>query len=247
MIGLMSALEAEAADLIAAMAAEGEVRTELRHGRPLRFGSLAGCPVVLGLSGVGKVAAAMTATVMVDLADTIIFVGTAGALAKAVQPGDLVVATALLQHDLDPRPLFPRWHQPELGLARFAPTPVVTQALLEAADQAVAVRPWPGAEMGLSQPRRHAGLIVSGDLFINSTELAWRLRNDLPDALAVEMEGAAVAQVCTAAGRPFGVVRIVSDRANGRASVDFSQFVSTVAARVDHDVVVGAVRRLTAV
>ncbi|MDR1214324.1 MAG: 5'-methylthioadenosine/adenosylhomocysteine nucleosidase [Propionibacteriaceae bacterium] len=246
MIGLLSALEAEATGLVAAMEAEGAVESETRCGRTLRFGRLAGSPVVLGLTGVGKVAAAMMTTIVAELADTVIFVGTAGALDKAVQPGDLVVATALLQHDLDARPLFPRWQQPDLGVARFAPTPLVTQALLESADEQVAVRPHPGTELGFAPPRRHAGLILSGDLFVNSIELAWRLRNDLPDALAVEMEGAAVAQVCTAAGRPFGVVRTISDRANGQASVDFLKFVSTVAAPVDRDVVMGAIRRLTA-
>ena len=75
----------------------------------------------------------------------------------------------------------------------------------------------------------HAGLIVSGDRFVSSRAEVQALQAELPDALAVEMEGAAIAQVCLDFGVPFGVVRSISDRADDDAHVDFMQFVAEVA------------------
>jgi adenosylhomocysteine nucleosidase len=243
MIGVISALAAEAAGVVEAIEAEGPVRTETRCGRPLTYGTLAGVPVVVAISGVGKVAAAMTATLLVSEVDTVLVVGTAGGLGLGVDPGDVVVATALLQHDLDARPLFARWQQPDSGLSRFPTASRLTRVLLETVDEVVAGPNW-GAALGLGQPRRQAGLVISGDAFIGAHETAWRLRNDLPDALAVDMESAAVAQVCTAAGVGLGVVRTISDRANGKASVDFTRFLAAVAGPIGRDIVTGAVRRL---
>jgi adenosylhomocysteine nucleosidase len=75
----------------------------------------------------------------------------------------------------------------------------------------------------------HEGLIVSGDRFVSSAAEAQALQAELPDALAVEMEGAAIAQVCLDFGLPFGVVRSISDRADDAAHVDFTRFVREVA------------------
>jgi adenosylhomocysteine nucleosidase len=83
----------------------------------------------------------------------------------------------------------------------------------------------------------HEGLIVSGDRFVSTTRESAALRAALPDALAVEMEGAAVAQVCADFERPFAVMRIVSDRADDDAHVDFGRFVEDVAAQLTHRVV----------
>ncbi|MDR1807246.1 MAG: 5'-methylthioadenosine/S-adenosylhomocysteine nucleosidase, partial [Propionibacteriaceae bacterium] len=173
MIGLQLALEAEAAGILAALEAP---RTEARCGRPLTYGRLAGRDVVVAISGVGKVAAAMTATLIAPEVSVLLVVGTSGALAKTVEPGHAVVATALLQHDLDARPLFGRWQQPDLGLSRFPTTPAVTQVLLAATDAALAGGLGEaGAALGLGRPKRQAGLVISGDAFINSHETAWRL------------------------------------------------------------------------
>ena len=85
--------------------------------------------------------------------------------------------------------------------------------------------------------------MVSGDQFVTRSA-ARTLRQDLPDALAVEMEGAAVAQVCHEAGRPFAVVRTISDRADDDAHLDFPRFVATVAAPYARDVVLATLARL---
>jgi len=197
----------------------------------------AGHEVALAISGIGKVAAAHTATLLARHVSALLVVGTAGGLGAGVGPGDVVVATAALQHDLDARPLFDRWVQPESGLSRFPVDPAWTRALLAAADQVVSGQA--GAGVTGREPRRHAGLLVSGDRFIGSAKTAQRLRRDLPDALAVDMESAAVAQVCHAAGTPIGIVRTISDRADGDAGVDFGAFVRG-AARLHRDLVITA-------
>jgi len=83
----------------------------------------------------------------------------------------------------------------------------------------------------------HEGLVVSGDRFVCTLVESDRLRALLPDALAVEMEGAALAQVCHDFGRPFAIVRTVSDRADDAAHGDFQRFIDDVAAPYSRDIV----------
>ena len=87
------------------------------------------------------------------------------------------------------------------------------------------------ARQALPQARVHEGLIVSGDRFVSTQAESDALRSALPDALAVEMEGAAVAQVCADFGVPLAVVRTISDRADDHAALDFNRFVAEVTSR----------------
>jgi adenosylhomocysteine nucleosidase len=87
------------------------------------------------------------------------------------------------------------------------------------------------SELGLSAPRIHRGLILSGDRFVSTNEESEALRLGFPEALAVEMEGAAVAQVCHDLALPFAVLRVISDRADHAAHVDFGRFVAEIAQR----------------
>jgi adenosylhomocysteine nucleosidase len=178
--------------------------------------------VVAVLSGIGKVAATITATTLIThfQATRLIFTGVAGGLGPGVMVGDVVVATELLQHDLDASPIFPRHQIPGRGLSRLPTCPTLSQALLAAARQTLAVS---GGQ------QVHEGLIISGDRFVSSAAEAQALQAELPDALAVEMEGAAIAQVCLDFDLPFGVVRSISDRADDAAHVDFTRFVRDVA------------------
>ena len=77
----------------------------------------------------------------------------------------------------------------------------------------------------------HLGLVVSGDRFVSSDAESRALRLALPDALAVEMEGAAIAQVCYDYEVPYAAVRTISDRADDLAHVDFAAFVRQIASR----------------
>jgi adenosylhomocysteine nucleosidase len=192
--------------------------------------------VVAAISGIGKVAAATTATLMLERfgVSMVLFTGVAGGLGTGVSVGDVVVASELLQHDMDASPLFPRHEVPGYGRTRFATDGRWRAALLHAAQHALdrvgqVLGPQAVADFGLQKARVHEGLVVSGDRFVATTAESHALRQALPDALAVEMEGAAVAQVCHDFGVPFALVRTVSDRADDDAHVDFVRFVNEVA------------------
>ena len=198
-------------------------------GRRFWLGRLQGLPVVLTVSRIGKVSAAMTATTLIERfgVGAIVFTGVAGALADEVQVGDVVVARDFVQHDLDVSPLFGRYEVPAYGRARFESDPALTQALQQAAQAALA--------SDFAQARIHQGLIASGDRFVSGAvevrALRDRLQQDGHPALAVEMEGAAVAQVCADHALPYAAMRTISDRADDSAHRDFAQFVEQVASR----------------
>lgn len=227
----------------------------VRHaGREFWTGALAGAPVVLVLSRIGKVAAATTVATLLcafDDVSRVVFTGAAGGLGEGVRVGDIVVADALVQHDMDASPLFPRFEVPLYGRSRFAVDAGMAAAVRSAAESMLDAVCAGGAclDGGLSQahldefdlvrPRVHTGLIVSGDRFVSSASECSALRAALPDALAVEMEGAAVAQVCADFGVPLAVVRTVSDRADDAAHVDFVRFIGDVASRYSVALVLG--------
>ncbi|AVS97046.1 5'-methylthioadenosine/adenosylhomocysteine nucleosidase [Paracidovorax avenae] len=237
---ILSALPEEQAGLSFALQAPERV---VHAGRTFFCGTLEGQDVVLALSGIGKVAAATTATALVERfgAARIVFTGVAGGLGDGVQVGDVVVAHDYLQHDMDASPLFPRWELPGYGRARLACDPHLAGLLSAAVDGCLQdLGTQAGAMEGTARaPRRHTGLVASGDLFVSTATgakvLCDALRAADHDVLAVEMEGAAVAQVCADYCVPFGAVRTISDRADDTAHVDFARFVETVAARyADH-------------
>lgn len=238
MIAIIAALAEELSAVLDAARAEGPVATETVVGVELHRGRLSGREVLIAQSGVGKVAAAATAAVLCQRADQVLMVGTAGALGAAVKPGDVVVATELLQHDFDARPVWERWVSPSVGVARVASDRLLSAALAAAASRVCARHRPDLADLGLATPSVHRGLIVSGDQFITSTAVSTALKADLPDALAVEMEGAAVAQVCRQAGIPFAVARTISDAADDWAALDFPTFLTKVAAPYAHDLVI---------
>jgi adenosylhomocysteine nucleosidase len=209
----------------------------IRHaGRDFWCGQLSGQPVVLAQSGIGKVAAATTATVLAERfgVQRIVFTGVAGGLAPQVRVGDVVVGSAYLQHDMDASPIFPKYEAPGYQRSRFTADAHLLAIVSEAA---YAVDTWTSGPFGLkngskngSKPTIHQGLIISGDRFVSTTAESAALQAALPDALCVEMEGAAVAQVCCDYALPFVAVRSISDRADDNAHQDFPQFLRTVAA-----------------
>lgn len=217
-------------------AAQDVAPPETLLGREFRRATIEGTEVMLVLTGVGKVAAAATAALLAQRVDSAIMVGTAGGLGAGVSTGDVVVATQLLQHDFSAFPLRPRWEIPSLGTARVACDPTLTAALEAAATDVV-------SRAG-SKSTRHSGLLLSGDQFIASSQAAQQLRTDHPDALAVDMESAAVAQVFHDAQIPFAVARWISDQADSEAPGDFQEFINNTAAPYAHALVVSALTRL---
>ncbi|MFS2165028.1 5'-methylthioadenosine/adenosylhomocysteine nucleosidase [Variovorax sp. Varisp62] len=234
-VAIVAAMHEELSALLAQMPDEQRVRVA---GRDFWVGHLQGQPVVAVLSRIGKVAAAVTATVLLERfgVRAVVFTGVAGGLAPGVRVGDVVVATELLQHDLDASPIFPKYEVPLMGLSRFVADRAIGDALSGVAagvlrDPVALTGRAAVEEFGLQSPKVHRGLLASGDRFVSTTAESEALRRDLPDALAVEMEGAAVAQVCHDYGVPFAAMRTISDRADDEAHGDFARFVSLVASR----------------
>ena len=234
-IAIMGAMQQELAGLKQALQGSHTIKL---GSRQVTTGTWHGQPVVLALSHIGKVAAATTATALIERFDVteIVFTGVAGGLAPGVNVGDMVVATEFLQHDMDASPLFPIYEVPMYGRAHF-PTDVCLSQSLKSAAQDILKNPaqWMDMdvlrELHVQSPKVLAGLVVSGDRFVATNSESKDLQQRQPKALAVEMEGAAVAQVCLDYGVPFGAVRTISDRADDSATVDFSRFIHEVASR----------------
>lgn len=236
-LGIVSAMQQEQDGLIEQMT---DTRIEQRGMRDYICGQLWGQPVVCVLARLGKVAAAATAATLIERFDVthIVFTGVAGAAGHGMKPGDIVVADALVQHDMDATPIFPRYEVPLLGQSAFASDLHLSDALHVAAQQFVAtelahtIAAQDQEAFGLGGAVVRRGLIASGDEFIDSRARLQQLRAAFPELLAVEMEGAAVAQVCFEFGVPFAVIRTISDSADEAAPLDFMRFVERVASPV---------------
>jgi adenosylhomocysteine nucleosidase len=232
-LAIVSAMHEELRALLPAL---HEPRTVEIGSRRIHAGTMQGLPVVMALSGIGKVAAAATATILLTEfdADAVVLTGVAGGIGRGVRVGDVVVARQLLQHDMDASPLFPRYEVPLTGRARFDTDVTLTDALVTSAVRCMSRAPEllgeaHMADFDIDSPVVHQGLVASGDRFVATAAESRALAQALPDALAVEMEGAALAQVCHDFGRPFAVLRTISDRADDDAHADFTRFIVEVA------------------
>lgn len=242
-IAILSALPEEQMGFSSALSQQ---KTIHHAGRSFVCGTFANQKIVLALSGIGKVAAATTTAALIEHfgAQQIIFTGVAGGIGPGVQVGDVVVAQQFIQHDMDVRPLFPRWQVPGYTSPLFACDRQLYQGLLDASRACVQeASTWQLPLLQGRTPKAHAGLIASGDQFIVAAAVADAIHVDLLAAghhvLAVEMEGAAIAQTCADYGKPFAAVRTISDRADEQAHVDFPAFVQSVASRYAHHIVMG--------
>jgi adenosylhomocysteine nucleosidase len=206
---------------------------------------IAGQRVTVVQSRIGKVAATLTAASLIrdDDVDAIVFTGIAGALRDDLSIGDVVVATELVQHDLaGPPEMFVRGEIPLLGVVELATDESLTAAATAAANNFVrdglgsVVSSAQLSELGIGQPIVHLGQIATGDEFIEG-ELKDVVRRRTPDAICVDMEGAAVAQVChELGGVPLCVVRAISDLSSGTASVDFPKFLDQLASHYSYEI-----------
>lgn len=234
--------------VICAMAEEkAALREHMSHvevrellGRRVTLGRLDGHDVVVGESGVGKVASAVTAALLARefACRGLVVSGVAGGLDPDLHIGDTVIAQSLVQHDyghLHDTALTPfRPGVPPLGEQRdvvsFDLAPDLSGRLARLAQEIVLPELPPDLiqRPGGCSRRVLMGRILSGDQFINSETVRQRLHREFA-AHAVEMEGAAVAQVGALLGLPVVVVRCLSDLAGAESHLDFPRFVTAVA------------------
>lgn len=238
-IGIIGAMDSEIRNLAATLEHE---RTERVAGREIHYGRLEGQSVALVLCGCGKVNAALSATVLASHSKVsrILVTGVSGGLAEGLKVGDIVIGDSFIQHDMDARPLFPLHEIPFEGFSQIEADPELRHILTEATIAMLAEKKLPE----LSEARSFVGLVISGDLFVSSPESRERILRDLPEACAVDMESAAIAQVCKAADIPLGVMRVISDSGDGSAHIDFAKFVEETAAKACAETVRYALRAL---
>ncbi len=243
-LGIVAALPQEISHLIEQLRLDPEMRTVSIGRREYYIGILWGRRCVVTLARIGKVAAATTAAAMIHAFDVgaIVFTGVAGGLGIGMRVGDIVIARTLMQHDMDASPLFPRHQIPLLERDRFDASVDLTDALAGAAQRFVAqslpaLRAQHRWTLVQHEPLVYQGLIASGDRFVSDAQARSLLREAAPDALAVEMEGGAIAQVCYEYDVPFAVMRTISDSADDSATVSFSQFLDEVASVYSYGVI----------
>ncbi|MDN4501756.1 5'-methylthioadenosine/adenosylhomocysteine nucleosidase [Alteromonadaceae bacterium BrNp21-10] len=176
-------------------------------------GSLHGVEVVLVKCGIGKVAAAVATTVLIDrfAPDYVVNTGSAGGFDTELNIGDLVIATEVQHHDVDVTH-FGYARGQVYGMPAIYPC---EEKLIQAAE---------GAARDSIHVNSKRGLICTGDSFIGCDEAAAKLRELYPLMCAVEMEGAAIGQTCYLLETPFVVIRSLSDIAGKSSSMSFSQY-----------------------
>lgn len=204
--------------------------------REFVVGKIGDVRCVVAFSKWGKVAATITATLLIQEfgVTDLFFIGTAGALADGLKVGDIVISKRLVQHDLDARPIISRFELPLLNRvyvsSDFHLTELAGKAVSNLLERGVEYMVGEEAVKDFNlAPKLYFGDIASGDQFINSNEKRQEILGLLPDVLCVEMEGAAVAQVCLEFETPFTVIRTISDTADHNARIDFGKFILEVA------------------
>ena len=232
-IGILGAMPQEI-DEVKALLTEKTVVTIAN--REFVVGKLNNVRCVVAFSKWGKVAAAITATLLIQEfgVTDLIFVGTAGALADGLKVGDIVISRRLVQHDLDARPMMSRFEIPLVNRVYIDSDPELTSLAGKAVGNLLekGVTKMVGEEAVKEfnlDPKFYYGDVASGDQFISSNEKRLEILGLLPEVLCVEMEGAAVAQVCLEFHVPFTVIRTISDTADHNARVDFGKFIVEVA------------------
>lgn len=209
-VGVICAMEEEIRTLLARQTQQKETVIASQHYFEGKIGDV---DVILVQSGIGKVQAAMTAALLLATykPDVVINTGSAGGIGHGLAIGDVVISSGVAYHDVDATAFgylpgqLPQ--QPQIFEAGMS---YVTQ--IQTAAAATGLTP-------------KVGLIVSGDQFINGKEAIARILKTYPQALASEMEGAAVGQVAKEFHTPFVVIRAMSDVADEQSRVDFDKFV----------------------
>ena len=219
-IGIIGAMEVEVAILKEKME---DVRIIKKASMDFYEGILAGKKVVVVRSGIGKVNAGICAQILADVfsVDAIINTGIAGSLNKNINIGDIVLSTDVVQHEMDATGFGYRKGQiPQMPVFFFNADDNLRRLAAEVCKE---VNP---------DIQVFEGRIASGDQFVCDQDVKNRIVSEF-SAYATEMEGAAIGQAAYLNEIPFLVVRAISDKADGSAQMDYSEFEK---AAVDHSV-----------
>ncbi|WP_094752189.1 5'-methylthioadenosine/S-adenosylhomocysteine nucleosidase [Psychromonas sp. CD1] len=214
-IGIIGAMDEEISILKGKMS---NLESTTIAGCEFHQGSLHGQQVILTLSGIGKVAASIASTLLLDKfkPDYIINTGSAGGFDKKLNVGDIIISKEVRFHDVDLTAF-------GYEIGQMAQLPAAFQAdptLINIAQQATKSLP----HLTFTQ-----GLICTGDIFMADPKKTDIARQNFPDMLACEMEAAAIAQVCYQFKIPFVIIRSLSDIAGKKSEVSFDKFLPIAA------------------
>lgn len=214
-IGIIGAMEIEVTRLRDELKNREEIS---KAGFTFYKGQVRGINIVLLQSGIGKVNAGIGAAVLIDnfAPDFVINTGCAGGFISDLKVGDIVISKEVIHHDFDCT-VFGYKHGQVPGMP---PSFIANSKLIELADKSI---------HKLTNLTTKCGTIVTGDQFMNNPEATKRIKDLIPEADAVEMEGAAIAQTCYRFEVPFVVIRSISDIAGQENAVQYEEFVETAA------------------
>lgn len=215
--GIIGAMKSEVALLKEDMRVEYQKK---KASMEFLTGYLGNNEVVVVQSGIGKVNAAICTQILIDdfKVTHIINVGVAGSLNNTLDIGDIVISVDAVQHDFTVEEIgFRKGEIPFTGLVAFSADEVLRKKAVEA------------VQASLPSISVIEGRICSGDQFISSNETKARIINEFSGD-CVEMEGAAVAQVCYLNNIPFVILRAISDKADDDGKISFAEFEKKAAA-----------------
>lgn len=219
-LGIIGAMEIEVDTLKSRMEVEDVVK---KASMEFYKGTYKGKNVVIVRSGVGKVNAAICTQILVDIfgADAVINTGIAGSLQAKIDIGDIVVSTDAIQHDMDATGFgYAKGVIPQMDTSVFIADETLRKLAKEACE---------AVNMDIHV---HEGRVVSGDQFVSDQCVKNSILENF-EAYCTEMEGAAIAQAAYLNNIPFVIIRAISDKADGSASMDYSTF---EAKAVEHSV-----------
>ncbi len=211
-IGIIGAMDVEIELLLEEMKKTFEPHTTTIAGRTYYGGVIGDMTVILAKCGVGMVNAAICTQVMIERfgVNAVLNTGIAGSLDASINIGDIVVATEAVNHIMDVANLgYELGQTPDVDTLAFPCDKNLSNYVLKAAEG-----------IGVTT---HTGRVASGDRFVRD-ESEKRHITDNFDAKCCEMEGGAIAQACYLSGVPCAIVRAISDKADGSASMDYPLF-----------------------
>ena len=225
---ILGAMDEEVALLNASL--EDLAMQEVAH-LTCHTGTYAGHAVMVAKCGIGKVAAALATGLLCQAfqPDVVINTGSAGGFDPRIDVGDIVIGSDLIQHDVNLTHFGYKLGQPAGMPEVFCADATWAELALECVSDMTDIT-------GIS------GVIGSGDAFIGTDEQAAQIKTDFPQFAAVEMEGAAIGQVCHLLDIPCLVIRSISDHANKASSMTFEQYLP-IAAKNSANLVMAVLQR----
>ncbi len=234
MIGIICAMQSEMEKIHALIPVTGE---EEISGIRFYKGDYQGQEIVTAICGIGKVFAAMCAQTMILTyhPEMVLNVGVAGSLSTKLSIADIAIASDLVEHDMDTSAIGdPKGLISGINIINLPCDAKIVKEMEEAV-----------AASGIDGIKTVTGTIASGDQFIANPARKEEIIKDF-GAIACEMEGAAIGQVCYVNKVPCCVIRAISDSADNSSHMDYPEFVKIASANSAKVIVSFLDRRLSA-